>query len=700
MFKEILERRVLQIVGGYLAFVWLCVEMSSWLSGEFNLSTRFPLQFAVFFLTLLPAVTYVAYNHGAKGRDEWSKKELWLIIVNLIISGGILAYISNKADKTLEVVVEKSSSRQPPLIAIIPLKNLSDEDNAWWSQAFTLLLQMDLEQNKNIRVASSISSSYFAYNSSGSALPIEHKNLKSSIYIANKIAAQYLLTGEQASTGDNHQLKLSLYSTNPVKKIKDMQCDDSLVNCVDQFTQDITQALNQKWEGDDYPALELVTSNVSALKDYTQGLISIRKRQLDKALELLESAVSKDSQFALALAELGVATVQKTGNSEESLQYVNRALKYHFKLPNDLVYVLKTAKFNYAHQYDKQQQLLESWNSMESNNIYAKIELLMFYMTFSKVNKTIKLLEEVSLTHKQYKSLLARQYMLMGDLKKAQTLYTSLYAEAPEQHHYLAQIARTYHFSGEYEKAHSLLDEAALLLGNSAEVDQLRSRFFIREGRYNDALPLLTSLDSFSGSKDEGLALASNYRMLNQPETAIEIYKRLKSKKSQMMVHQLQIDSELALTYAEQSHFEKAREITLALSERYDHEAQSYIEQIQLHIETLANNKSQAHRLIKKIKDKYKLLDSRLLYADISECIFDSREGVIKASSCESAFKRVRETGNQYSTSSLFKLFNLYYAKYLLEHSKQSEANEFLETSLRFWPAQQELQELKEAKAL
>jgi len=86
LIKDLMERRVPQIIGIYLTVSWGIIQFIIWLVGEFMLSPYLP-QFAfVLLLSLLPTAYLLAYFHGRPGRDKWVRTEKIGIPLNLIFT--------------------------------------------------------------------------------------------------------------------------------------------------------------------------------------------------------------------------------------------------------------------------------------------------------------------------------------------------------------------------------------------------------------------------------------------------------------------------------------------------------------------------------------------------------------------------------------------------------------------------------------
>ena len=97
MIKELIRRRVPQILGSYLVAGTSLVLFVEYLVDKYNLPIFFPTLALIMILGILPSVIIIAYFHGAPGKDEWTKIEKFGIPLNILFIGLLilLSYKSN-----------------------------------------------------------------------------------------------------------------------------------------------------------------------------------------------------------------------------------------------------------------------------------------------------------------------------------------------------------------------------------------------------------------------------------------------------------------------------------------------------------------------------------------------------------------------------------------------------------------------------
>ena len=88
--KELLHRRIPQIIGSYFIASTSMILFLDWLKINYNLPEEY-ITLALFgTLSILPSVVIIAYFHGAPGKDEWTKIEKIGIPINIIFIFSVL----------------------------------------------------------------------------------------------------------------------------------------------------------------------------------------------------------------------------------------------------------------------------------------------------------------------------------------------------------------------------------------------------------------------------------------------------------------------------------------------------------------------------------------------------------------------------------------------------------------------------------
>ena len=86
LFTQLIERRIPQILGVYVAAVWLAVEVSEWMTERFDAPDQTSSYVFVVMIAFLPLVALLAWGHGRPGKDKWTQKQIMFIPFNIAIA--------------------------------------------------------------------------------------------------------------------------------------------------------------------------------------------------------------------------------------------------------------------------------------------------------------------------------------------------------------------------------------------------------------------------------------------------------------------------------------------------------------------------------------------------------------------------------------------------------------------------------------
>ena len=82
--KNLLDRRVPQILGSYFIGATTLIFFIDWLVAKYGFSDNYTSLALFGLISILPSVVILAYFHGAPGKDEWTKIEKFGIPINFI----------------------------------------------------------------------------------------------------------------------------------------------------------------------------------------------------------------------------------------------------------------------------------------------------------------------------------------------------------------------------------------------------------------------------------------------------------------------------------------------------------------------------------------------------------------------------------------------------------------------------------------
>ena len=321
-FRDILNRRVPQIVGLYMAIAWGLIQFIIWLVDEFVLSPYLPQFTFVILLTMLPTVIIVAYFHGKPGRDSWTKIEKIGISINVVLTATILISffqgkelgavekkitVLDETGKKIERAILKNQFRKK--LVIFTFENSSDDSTINWLQnGIPYLIQFDLSQEMNMDVQTFYD---FVEKIKQADFPADKKlPLPLMLTIARNSGLNFILTGSFLQQNDQYEILAKIYEVKNGKIYSENSyTGKNIFNIVDNITvqlkKDFHIPIKHLENTKDLPVAEILTSSLPAYKNFIMGRNSQRiDNDYSKAIHLLENACSIDPIFSIANMEL------------------------------------------------------------------------------------------------------------------------------------------------------------------------------------------------------------------------------------------------------------------------------------------------------------------------------------------------------------------------------------------------------------
>ena len=90
LIRQAFDRRAPQLTGVYLAVSWAFLEFVDWGVNQYGLSSTLSSFVVSLLLLMLPTMIWLAWHHGAPGRDGWSRADALLVGANILVAAGIL----------------------------------------------------------------------------------------------------------------------------------------------------------------------------------------------------------------------------------------------------------------------------------------------------------------------------------------------------------------------------------------------------------------------------------------------------------------------------------------------------------------------------------------------------------------------------------------------------------------------------------
>ena len=296
--RDLRRRKVFRVAGAYAVTAWLIVEASSeilprFFEADWVISLIVILALAGFPVSLVLAWMFDITQDGVVRTRAVKRKadevhQMSRRGIDFIIIGVLLAI----------VVYLLSSPRQPDTdlqsIAVLPFVDLSQErDQEYFSDGISEQLLNSLVAVDGLRVAARTSS--FAFKG-------KNEDIRA---IGEELNVATLLEGSVRKDGNKLRITAQLISVEDGFHLWSQTFDREMKDIFEiqeEISSAIVDALRLTLIGEE-PMLAGASPNIEAYELYLLGRHHWHKRtpeDLEKALELFESAVSSDSEYALA----------------------------------------------------------------------------------------------------------------------------------------------------------------------------------------------------------------------------------------------------------------------------------------------------------------------------------------------------------------------------------------------------------------
>ncbi len=366
LLRELLRRRVPQILGIYLAAGWAVLEFTDFLVQRYILSPHLTDFALLTWGLMIPSVLMLAFFHGAPGRDQWRTAEKLGIPLNLALAGVVLfATFSNKdlgaattavtvVDETgiqVERVIPKSAFRKR--LALFYFTNESGDSALDWLQyGIPIALWEDLLQDIFIDVRTGLQFSERLKEDGyplGVGLPLSLQR-----DIAEDLHVAHFVSGAVRGDGRNLEVTLSLHDVARGKLVEERSYRGSdpleLVDRMSlQLKRDLGVPEQHIEESRDLPVAEMMTASIPAFRHLADGWRAFQSEEWRGAADALAAAVAEDSSFAFA--NLFLFQAHLLANDVAGGQSaIEAAMQHAYKLPERFQFALKAGYYRFVRQ--------------------------------------------------------------------------------------------------------------------------------------------------------------------------------------------------------------------------------------------------------------------------------------------------------------------------------------------------------------
>jgi len=305
-WQRIRRRKLVQWALAYLAAAWVALQLLTILASMFAWPPLVP-RLALLLLALgLPAALVLGWYHGEKGRQTVGSGEVLLFAGLLVVAGVGLALVREFGGGAPEASPAPRAENPVPervaedSVAVLPFVNVSaDPENAYFAYGVTEEIITALSQIDRLKVAARTSSFFY----DGKDVPLPR--------MARELGVAYVLEGSVRRARERVRITAQLIDASNGYHVWSQNYDRTLEDTLaiqSEIANSVAGALQVEISGPAGGGVE-ATHDIQAREFYYKALFITQdterfRREHERALMLLRSAIDSDPDYALARAAL------------------------------------------------------------------------------------------------------------------------------------------------------------------------------------------------------------------------------------------------------------------------------------------------------------------------------------------------------------------------------------------------------------
>ncbi|MCF6300917.1 MAG: tetratricopeptide repeat protein [Proteobacteria bacterium] len=517
-FDKLINRRVPHVIGMYIAAVWLAVEIADWMSSRFAVSEQISSYVFVGMLVFLPSIVMITWGHGRPGKDSWSKTEITLIPLNILIA----AFVVNLVVKPMAVATEMRSvvdvSSGSTMMFEVPKEGYNqtvlslfwenetnDKSLDWLSYGANWLMTQDLKRTPILSVDTPYDSrSLLDRLVSKGFTQALNVPLALALQIASEQSADWVITGAFRKTGENIAFSAKVYDVLSGNQVKEITVEhENWLTALDQISDEVSGLILKATKVSkniipDLAISEHTSKNIEAI----ELLISAKNHiafdnDFQAGIDDLLTALDVDASFAEANV-LAMSYYRGLGDFEEAIAHSKKALALDYKIYQESVFLVKANLFAMNGDPNKAIKVLENWTKVYPESVKALETLGSNYFYLGDH------LEEAKAVYQKLYRLeggshdaltkLGSIYRLQENKEQAiDALQKHLEANPTKADAYI-KLADTYKQFGMFEQAKNMYEEAAFIANNGFDAEIGLAYINAYQGEHELALSQLDKL--------------------------------------------------------------------------------------------------------------------------------------------------------------------------------------------------------------
>ena len=543
-FSTVLERRIPQIFGIFLAGSWTALEFSQWAVERYSLAPIWEEIILVFLLLCLPLILVLAWHHGAPGKQKWSLFERVFIPLNLLAIPFALHHLYADEDlgSTVETVMvaneqgvmqKRSVAKEAhkKSIAIFPFKNASSQTDLDPIAIITSeTLRRDLSQNI---FYSLMDISILHDDIKRSTLMATRLPLSFQINTAKKRARDYFVTGSLNVHNGQYQITAQIYDSNSGKSLHSIdKTNNNYFSAIDSISHDINQYFRATHNFTDLPIEDLYTNRWEAFESYAKAVTieHFSEKKVD-AQPYYEKALELDPTFSHAALKYSGFTLQSNG-LVSAQKYTKLAQQHQdYRLTERERFAVNTIHFFINQKSEEAFKTLDQWSLLYPDDYMSYQMKANFYSVTQKPFKAIenyKKVIEIDPSQHLLWDLIGDIYTAVGDYEQAADAYEKYSAKNSNNPIAFKNLGDLYRKTGNIDLAISNYQRALSIDPNNVNSLLNLGSSLARIGETDKAEQMFLQAIEYSSTNSEKLnsktSLASFYWHFGKFRQSLETY--------------------------------------------------------------------------------------------------------------------------------------------------------------------------------
>jgi len=392
------------------------------------------------------------YPQNVRPPRWWVRPLVAAPLLALIVGGTVWLWTSRLAHTGDTEFTRQMRPDELPIIAVLPLENLTGrKDLAWTGAAVATLVRDDLAQSHFIAVVSAARTMRLAG---------DHKDMQSLFSAAAEEGITHVLSGEVLRTrkGLTVTSRLTDLRRNVelgANRQEALQPDEAL-----SFSTAIASVVKQGLglpgtEKVDVFAANFASHNIAAYEAFIAGMQDFLAFDYSDARQSFEVAVQKAPDFAMARYRLA-HTLASLGDTDGALQQIEAAKRAAVRLPSRERAYIDAADAYFKRDYAQAERQYRSL--LEQHPYETEARLLLLYVLMDQARNEEALVQAETLTEQDPGdevawSAVADLDLKLGHYDEADNAVRRMIAIAPDNPNAYYLLGESHLFRGKYEEA-------------------------------------------------------------------------------------------------------------------------------------------------------------------------------------------------------------------------------------------------------